>query len=89
MPCPVALSYFRSMPAHDYNPNVGLLMVGGELCGSGSAGCGTGTQKTLLSSDGGETFEEKTDIPEEVEAACGVFLNDTAFMLMGGRDPIK
>ena len=82
----VASSYFRSMPAHDYNPNVGLLMVGGELCGTGSKGCGIGTQKTLLSSDSGETFDENADIPEEVEAACGVFLNDTAFMVIGGRD---
>ena len=73
-------------PAQDYNPNVGLMIVAGEGCFSGTQWCGSGTGKTLLSSDGGATFSELADFPDaDVEETCGVFLNDTAFMVIGGR----
>ena len=72
-------------PAIDYHPNVGLMMVAGEFCQTGAEWCGVGTSKTLLSTDGGLSFSELADFPDEVEATCGVFLNDTSFMVIGGR----
>ena len=72
-------------PAIDYNPNVGLMMVAGEFCAHGYIWCNVGTKKTLLSNDGGLSFSELADFPTEVEQTCGVFLNDTSFMVIGGR----
>ena len=71
------------------------MIVAGELC-TGEAGdsdvksdCNIATRKTLLSSDGGLTFAELEDFPAEVEKTCGVFLNDTVFMVIGGREAIQ
>ena len=61
------------------------MVVAGELCGTGSLWCEIGTNKTLLSSDGGLTFGELAEFPEEVEGTCGLFLNDTTFMVIGGE----
>jgi len=73
-------------PAIDYNPNVGLMVVAGELCGTGGLWCNIATKKTLLSSDGGLTFAELAEFPEMVMGTCGLFLNDTTFMVIGGRE---
>ena len=61
------------------------MMVAGEFCASGAPWCNVGTKKTLLSNDGGLSFSELADFPTGLEQTCGVFLNDTSFMVIGGR----
>ena len=74
------------VPAHDYHPDVGLMVVAGEFCGSGSIWCNVETKKTLLSSDAGVTFTELADFAGDGrELTCGVFLDDATFMVIGGR----
>ena len=73
-------------PAHDYHPDVGLMVVAGEFCGAGSIWCNVATKKTLLSSDGGLTFSELADFPADgAELTCGLFLDEATFMVIGGR----
>ena len=64
------------------------MIVGGEWCQGADVGtdCNIASKKTLLSKDGGLTFAELEDFPAEVEKTCGVFLNDTVFMVIGGRE---
>ena len=73
-------------PANDYHPDVGLMVVAGELCGTGNIWCNVPTNKTLLSSDAGVTFSELAEFPGPTrELTCGVFLDDATFMVIGGR----
>ena len=61
-------------------------MVAGEFCQDGPLWCNIATKKTLLSSDGGLTFDDTlAEFPIELEATCGVFLDDATFMVIGGR----
>ena len=61
------------------------MVVAGEFCAGGSIWCNIATKKTLLSNDGGESFAELADFPgADVEATCGVFLDDATFMVIGG-----
>ena len=83
----LCLYNFRgAAPANDYHPDVGLMVVGGALCGTGESWCGLGTNKTLLSSDGGVTFSELAELPGPTrKSTCGVFLDDNTFMVIGGK----
>ena len=70
-----------TVPAHDYHPDVGLMVVAGEFCGTGSIWCNVETKKTLLSSDAGVTFTELADFAGDGrELTCGVFLADKTWM---------
>ena len=83
----LCLYNFRgAKPANDYHPDVGLMVVGGLLCGTGESWCGLGTNKTLLSSDGGVTFSELAELPGPTrKSTCGVFLDENTFMVIGGK----
>ena len=58
-------------------------MVGGELC-TDIIWCNIYTNKTLLSTDGGTTFEELAPYPALSRGPCGVFIDNTTFMVIGG-----
>lgn len=58
-------------------------MVGGELCAD-IIWCNNFTNKTLLSKDGGTTFEELAPLPALLRGHCAVFIDNTTLMVIGG-----
>ena len=58
-------------------------MVGGEVC-TGTVWCNDYTNKTLISNDGGNSFEELAPIPTLLKGHCAVFLDNNTLMVTGG-----
>ena len=77
------LLFLRQSAASDFNIDIGLIIVGGELC-TDIIWCNDFTDKTLLSKDGGTTFEELSPFPALGRGLCGVFIDNTTFMVIGG-----
>ena len=79
---------------------MGWFIVTGRICqgdnsgafygGNTNTGCdaNAGAKKTLLSTDFGQTFEEKAAWPDADEywSACAVFLDDTQVRYRQGRN---
>ena len=77
----------RQSSGHDFNSDVGLIMVGGELC-TNQIWCNDYTNRTLLSSDGGATFRELAPFPAMSKGHCAVFLDNATLMVIGGNEGI-
>ena len=79
---------FRQSSAYDFNKDVGLIMVGGELC-TDSIWCNDYVNRTLLSKNGGRIFKEMAPFPKTLRGHCAVFIDETTLMVMGGYELSK
>ena len=74
----------RQSSAYDYQrDDNSLVMVGGEVC-NGAVWCNDYSNKTLITKDGGNSFEELAQIPTEIKGHCVVFLDNNTLMVIGG-----
>ena len=74
----------RQSSAYDYDSNNNsLVMVGGEVC-TGTIWCNEYSNKTLITNDGGESFEELAPFPALLKGHCAVFLDSNTLMVIGG-----
>ena len=80
--------------ASAYNPNVGLFIVGGLFCKGLPTECYDGGSSgnkqasgTWISTDFGETFENRTQVRPgfALEEPCAVFIDDTHVLVAGGH----
>lgn len=77
----------RQSSAYDYDSNNNsLVMVGGEVC-TGTIWCNEYSNKTLITNDGGESFEELAPFPALLKGHCAVFLDSNTLMVIGGYKP--
>ena len=74
----------RQSSAYDYQrDDNSLVMVGGEVC-NGAVWCNDYSNKTLITKDGGNSFQELAQIPTEIKGHCVVFLDNNTLMVIGG-----
>ena len=64
--------------AHDFHPDVGLVVAGGV---SG----GTTLNKAVISTDHGKTFRNLARLTRPLKVACLVIINGTTFFIAGGQ----
>ena len=74
----------RQSSAYDYHKDVGLIMVGGELC-TNEIWCNDYTNRTILSQNG-TVFEDLAPFPELLKGHCAVFLDKFSLMVIAGYD---
>ena len=87
---------FRDMGASDYNSHTGIILVGGMACsGYWNWGCIANipnayayyNNKTMLSADEGENFQELAEFPDLGIGQCAIFIDDDTLMVTGGGRP--
>ena len=58
-------------------------MVGGEIC-TDTIWCNDYSNKTLITHDGGNSFEELAPLPTLLKGHCAVFIDNNTLMVIGG-----
>ena len=67
--------------AHDYTPEVGLVVSGGNNDG----GRGNSINSTYRSQDNGQTFEKLPDLPYRPDGGCVVIASQDEVFRLGGK----
>ena len=77
----IRIYFDRSYRSHDFNPEVGLVIAGGNN--------GTVMDRVEISPVGdelGAAFEELAPLPEQLTASCLVILDKRTVFVAGGLD---